>query len=100
MSVTLSGSLTSAPLNYAIIKYPKGSVFVWLSDSQGSLDSLTAAMPDGTISQLIPDDAEAGNALGRRLSKALGKPVFIATSSTVGNMAVEAEIIDLINKAL
>ena len=92
-----TGTLKSAPLSFAAIKYSKGSVFIWLSDESGSLDALTAAMPGGTISQLIPDESESGNALGRRLSKALGKPIYLATSGAVaGFPGIENELLELL----
>ena len=98
MSLTASGRLSSSPdLSYGVIKYPKGSFFVWLCDASGSIDALTAALSETAVAALISDDSQSGNSLGRRLCKAVGKPVYLASSSGVATHPnIEAELVTIL----
>ena len=99
------GELSSVPGgHYAVLIFPKKSVFVWCVTSPGQLDSLCLSFPAATgqasSSVLIEDaSAELSAAFAKRVSSKLKVPVFACVPETIprGSMSmVESELLAVI----
>ena len=99
------GELTSVPGGYyAVLKFPKKSVFVWCVTSPGDLDSLCLSFPaesgQATSSVLVEDgSAELSAAFAKRVSTRVKVPVFACVPETIprGSMSlVESELLAII----
>lgn len=99
---TVSGTFHSIQgVDYCVLKYPKGAIFIWLSDD-GIIDSLAFGITRGELSipistTLIGDSDDASNILAKRLTKKLSVPCFLSSCQCSNVVDVERELLEIVS---
>ena len=81
MPIVKTGQLSSIPAAYAILRYPKGTLLVWISSTSVGLENLLVGMPGfesnvGATSVLMGNESDVGKCITKQLVGKLSSPVF------------------------
>ena len=95
--------------NYVLWKYPKGSIFLWVTCGLADIDNLAVgtiagvpAVPTSTVLMESPEGANACSNFAKKLSRKIGFPCFVSIPeiADLGTICrIESEVVQVFQNA-